>query len=63
VASGATSRAAGCWFDHGVRHLETIATSLINEPLDQVTEKIITQLTSDSPTDDDIVIICVRYRP
>jgi serine phosphatase RsbU (regulator of sigma subunit) len=49
--------------EHGLRNLETVATSLIDEPLDQLTEQIITQLTNDSPTDDDIVIICLRYRP
>ena len=49
--------------DTGISHLEAIAAAHAAEPLPDIADKIIVHMTDSSPTDDDIVLVCIRYLP
>ncbi|GAA3351266.1 hypothetical protein GCM10020358_80340 [Amorphoplanes nipponensis] len=47
----------------GIARLETVAAGLTARTLPAVADGIVARMTDDSPTDDDIVLVCLRYTP
>ncbi|MFI7602836.1 PAS domain S-box protein [Actinoplanes sp. NPDC049681] len=47
----------------GIARLETTAHALATESLSEIADRVIHQMIDDSPTEDDIVLVCLRYSP
>jgi PAS domain S-box-containing protein len=49
--------------DRGLNRLEAVASRLRNEPIRNVADRLVAELTEGSPPEDDIVVACFRYTP